>query len=587
MAHTVFLISMAEPKLPVHNFDTGLDYATIQEAITANETLNGHTIYVDAGTYYENLIIDKSISLVGQSELNTTIMGQAPRSIIYITADNVTITGFTIKESAYGYDSVYLYNSTGNNITNNIVKNSYCGVHLYNSTDNIICDNIITECEYGILLYNSSSNDLSTNAIANNNDGIHLDISNNNHLSGNNITLSMGNGIYLFQSSNNIISASTLSQNGARGIRLHNSTDNAFSENTVSENQRGFDLYESANNTLFYNTVSNNTDGILLMHSDQNIIQANTIINNSQYGLRLLDSSYNKFFHNNFINNTLRNVEQPSSTSIANLWDDFFEGNYWSDQQGEDVNKDGIIDSPYIVDERIWLGIHSKDNYPLAGQFQYSNIQFQNQSYYLEIISNSTFTEAQYDYSQKKEATLILNFTSLQNTTFYRLAIPDILVEPPYTLSINNSPTVYNNTIRTNGTYTWTYLEYNSSGVGTTITLMHQATPIVEPTVWTQWSFWGLLGMIAFGVILSLVNIQHHQTIEKQKNLLHLYEEKLRKADPIVIARELFTADVQNRKTKITRFEEKYNMRIQPRNSFEDVIKGIKSRQKKSEETKE
>lgn len=34
---------------PVHNLDTGLDYATIQAAIDAPETLNGHTIRVDAG----------------------------------------------------------------------------------------------------------------------------------------------------------------------------------------------------------------------------------------------------------------------------------------------------------------------------------------------------------------------------------------------------------------------------------------------------------------------------------------------------------------------------------------------------------
>ena len=32
--------------LTVHNVDTGLDYATIQEAINAPETLDGHTILV-------------------------------------------------------------------------------------------------------------------------------------------------------------------------------------------------------------------------------------------------------------------------------------------------------------------------------------------------------------------------------------------------------------------------------------------------------------------------------------------------------------------------------------------------------------
>jgi len=50
---------------PVHNLDTHLNYTTIQEAIDAPETMKGDTIEVDAGTYYEHVIVDQSITLVG------------------------------------------------------------------------------------------------------------------------------------------------------------------------------------------------------------------------------------------------------------------------------------------------------------------------------------------------------------------------------------------------------------------------------------------------------------------------------------------------------------------------------------------
>jgi len=51
--------------LPVHNLNTGLNYTTIQDAINANETLDGQTILVDEGTCYENVVVNKTISLMG------------------------------------------------------------------------------------------------------------------------------------------------------------------------------------------------------------------------------------------------------------------------------------------------------------------------------------------------------------------------------------------------------------------------------------------------------------------------------------------------------------------------------------------
>jgi len=48
----------------VYNFDTGLNYSTIQEAINAPETLNGHTIFAEKGMYYEHVVVNKTLSLL-------------------------------------------------------------------------------------------------------------------------------------------------------------------------------------------------------------------------------------------------------------------------------------------------------------------------------------------------------------------------------------------------------------------------------------------------------------------------------------------------------------------------------------------
>ena len=106
--------------LLVHNINTGLSYATIQEAINANETLNGHTIFVDVGTYYEHVVVNKSLSLIGKNKVATIIDGNMSATVVAVTADNVTISQFTIRNGGGRYAGISL-SSNGNNITDNIL----------------------------------------------------------------------------------------------------------------------------------------------------------------------------------------------------------------------------------------------------------------------------------------------------------------------------------------------------------------------------------------------------------------------------------------------------------------------------------
>jgi len=92
--------------LPVHDLNTGLSYATIQDAIDANETLNGDTIRVDAGIYYEHITISRAIRLVGESPESTIIDGNNTGSVIDLGVhstppytNNVSISNFTIRNA--------------------------------------------------------------------------------------------------------------------------------------------------------------------------------------------------------------------------------------------------------------------------------------------------------------------------------------------------------------------------------------------------------------------------------------------------------------------------------------------------------
>jgi len=75
------------------------NYSSIQSAIDA--AISGDIVFVYnySSPYYENIIIDKSINLIGEDRDATIIDGGGIGDVVYVSADWVNITGFTIQNS--------------------------------------------------------------------------------------------------------------------------------------------------------------------------------------------------------------------------------------------------------------------------------------------------------------------------------------------------------------------------------------------------------------------------------------------------------------------------------------------------------
>ncbi len=197
------------------------DYPTIESAITSAN--DGDIIFVKKGTYVENPVINKSVSLVGEDRDTTVIDVTAG---LKVESNSVIITGFTIYD---GWRGISLSGNqciiSGNRITNatngivlfgcenNITGNIFHSIGLSSAIQlnfayrNLINKNYIDSCVEGIQIWqNSNNNTITENTITNCQDtAINFQYSNDNMIVGNEISRS-GLGTSIYGSNRNTIS---------------------------------------------------------------------------------------------------------------------------------------------------------------------------------------------------------------------------------------------------------------------------------------------------------------------------------------------------------------------------------------------
>jgi len=197
-------------------------YASIQSAV--DHAVDGDTILVKPGTYYETVVINKSIKLVGSGAEKTTITCKNNTAsgtiIIKIIANNTTVKGFKIVSPTNQLStriSGFMVVSSGNKITNNT----------------------ITNCAYGIYMYRGAENtNISLNKINNNQYGIY----------------------FLPGADNNIIWRNNVSYNEDYGIRIKGKNNEVF-ENIISHNDVGMYMCcGSAYNNIYNNSFIKNNE---------------------------------------------------------------------------------------------------------------------------------------------------------------------------------------------------------------------------------------------------------------------------------------------------------------------------------------
>ncbi|MBE0647584.1 MAG: hypothetical protein IH596_07365 [Bacteroidales bacterium] len=111
---TIIILSAPLASMAINRYVGGggtPNYSTIQLAIYSSGT--GDSIYVAPGTYWESIIIDRSVTLIGEG---ATINGDyyRPGPLVRINAPDVTIDGFEITHGRQGIVVNSIYSILGN-----------------------------------------------------------------------------------------------------------------------------------------------------------------------------------------------------------------------------------------------------------------------------------------------------------------------------------------------------------------------------------------------------------------------------------------------------------------------------------------
>ena len=338
----------------VHNDDTGKSYPSIGSALGDPATLDGHTLTMDDGTYLENAVIDKSLTIrsaSGDAAAVTLSSRKLAQHVLTVTAEDVVITHLTISD-AFAAAGIYLLKAHNATVENCTLKGNTAGIILndtrnavirtVNATGNIggirlmgsnhsrILESMISEnTGTGLRIDQGSQGDtIRGNTISGNRDhGIEVQDSRditvvdtrveNNRGSGISISGSVGcsisltrvegnsgHGIYLtWKTENTTIENSTVTGNDGDGVQISGTTEatnglrryggsNSILDSVISENRRGISIGSSSDGNRVENTtVSDNRDeGISISGSNTTVLR-NVTSEGNAVGLWLFVSS--------------------------------------------------------------------------------------------------------------------------------------------------------------------------------------------------------------------------------------------------------------------------------------------------------
>jgi nitrous oxidase accessory protein len=348
-----WLMVMASPAIS-EQIEVGKELPLQSIAAALQVARDGDEILVHPGLYKEHeLKIGRSVTLKGIG--NPTIDGEQKGNTLVIEADDVTVDGFTIinVERSFTSDYAAIVVTRGKNftITNNVLKNVFFGIVIKKSKYGTIAFNDVSGKAVqeagsgnGIHMWHSSDILVHHNAVHELRDGIYLEFVKKSEIHNNTSFDNLRYGLHFMFSDQDDYHHNLFRNNGA-GVAVMFSKKITMEHNTFIKNwgaaSYGLLLKEIYDAEITDNLFEQNTIGIYEEGSTRINFRRNTFKQNG-WAIKVAGACYaNVVESNDFVHNTF------DLSYNSNLNDNLFDGNYWSDYTGYDLDRNGIGDHPY------------------------------------------------------------------------------------------------------------------------------------------------------------------------------------------------------------------------------------------------
>lgn len=329
----------------------GKTYSSLRAAVAIAD--KGDTVLVLKGTYVSlNTIIDKEITVLGKGY--PTLDAQQKEEVVTITANNVKLDGFIIRNSKSGdmrdFAGIRLHRVHNVTVSNNRLINTFFGIYLSDSKNIRVSGNTVKGSREainsgnGIHSWKCSRVTISNNSISGHRDGIYFEFVNNSLIKGNTSANNHRYGLHFMFSDDDTYRNNTFKNNGS-GVAVMYSKRITMLHNVFQENWGssiyGLLLKDITSSRITGNRFVRNTTGVYMEGCENISVHQNDFSNNG-WGIRVLANCVNSTFEkNNFRSNSF-DVTTNGSLSLNR-----FENNYWDKYEGYDLNKDGKGDIPY------------------------------------------------------------------------------------------------------------------------------------------------------------------------------------------------------------------------------------------------